>query len=64
MPVLALCWALRVNAAGSSLPDPLIAKNGSRVTNAVAWQSQRRPELLELFRENIYGRMPVRRPTR
>ena len=62
LPVLALCCALHVNAAGPSLPDPLVANSGLKITNAKAWQSQRRPELLELFRENIYGRMPVRRP--
>lgn len=58
---LFVCVAAAV-AADLSLPDPLVAANGSRITDVSAWRSQRRPELLELFRDNIYGRMPVRRP--
>jgi len=41
-----------------TLPDPLTANNGSRVTSLKAWTKTRRPEILELFRENVYGRMP------
>ena len=31
------------------LPDPLVAVNGRRVTDAQTWRSLRRPELLELL---------------
>src|SRR5690606_30787335 len=32
------------------------------VTTAKQWISERRPELIELFREHVYGREPVLRP--
>jgi hypothetical protein len=40
------------------LPDPLIANSGQSVTTAEQWQQVRRPELLELFRKHVYGRVP------
>lgn len=45
-----------------SLPNPLVTAKGKPVTTAKQWTQQRRPEILELFRENIYGRVPVQRP--
>lgn len=44
-----------------TLPDPLILNNGTRVRDAAAWTSQRRPELLELFAREVYGRTPAAR---
>jgi hypothetical protein len=44
------------------LPDPLTLQNGTKVTSAAQWREQRRGEILELFRKNIYGRAPVGRP--
>jgi len=44
------------------LPDPLTTANGTKVGSAVAWRQQRRPEILELFRTHVYGRMPIGRP--
>ena len=41
------------------LPDPLVCADGSRVTNSETWLSQRRPEILGLYRENIFGRSPA-----
>jgi len=40
------------------LPDPLITESGKRVTSAKMWFDQRRPEILRLFQENVYGRSP------
>ena len=40
------------------LPDPLTLKNGRKVTTAAMWSKQRRPELLEDFQREIYGRTP------
>jgi hypothetical protein len=40
------------------LPDPLILKNGKRVTSAKIWWTRRRPEIVELFDREIYGRVP------
>jgi hypothetical protein len=40
------------------LPDPLVLKNGERVTTALAWWSKRRPEIVEDFDREVYGRVP------
>jgi len=40
------------------LPDPLITLSGKKVTTARLWNNERRQEILELFRENVYGRVP------
>jgi len=42
-----------------TLPDPLVATDGTLVTNAATWFNQRRPEILELYREHIFGHSPV-----
>ena len=41
-----------------TLPDPLVAADGRQIDTAEAWQQQRRPELLRLFQEQVYGRCP------
>jgi hypothetical protein len=40
------------------LPDPLVLINGKKVTSAKDWWSKRRPEIVELFDREIYGRVP------
>ncbi len=40
------------------LPDPLITNNGKKVTSPRLWRKVRRQEILELFREYVYGRVP------
>jgi len=40
------------------LPDPLAMKNGRKVTSAKMWWDQRRPEIVEDFDREIYGRVP------
>lgn len=45
-----------------TLPDPLIMSDGTKVADARAWKSARRPEILELFRTYVYGRAPIERP--
>jgi hypothetical protein len=47
----------------SLLPDPLRFGNGARVLDARAWEQRRRPELIDLFDREIYGRVPRRAPT-
>ena len=37
------------------LPDPLVLKNGQKVTTAQMWWNQRRPEIVEDFDREIYG---------
>lgn len=41
-----------------TLPDPLVLNNGKKVTTAKMWWEQRRPEIVEDFDREIYGRMP------
>jgi hypothetical protein len=41
-----------------SLPDPLILKNGKKVTSSKIWWNTRRPEITEDFDREIYGRVP------
>ena len=45
-----------------SLPDPLTLKNGQKVTTAARWWEQRRPEIVEDFDREIYGRVPTNVP--
>lgn len=45
-----------------SLPDPLLLKNGKRVTSAKAWWTYRRPEIMEDFDREVYGRVPANTP--
>ena len=41
-----------------TLPDPLVCLDGTHVTNAETWFNRRRPEILELYRTEIFGRSP------
>jgi pimeloyl-ACP methyl ester carboxylesterase len=45
-----------------NLPDPLVLKNGQRVTSAKMWWDQRRPEIVEDFDREVYGRIPKNTP--
>jgi len=40
------------------LPDPLVLKSGKKITTAKMWWDQRRPEIVEDFDREIYGRVP------
>jgi hypothetical protein len=44
------------------LPDPLRLANGKPVRTAKAWWNKRRPELVEIYDREIYGRMPKNLP--
>lgn len=45
-----------------NLPDPLVLKNGQMVTTVEIWWNHRRPEILEDFDREIYGRVPKDTP--
>src|SRR5271168_4302291 len=45
-----------------SLPDALKLNNGKSVRDARAWYSKRRPEIVEMFETQQYGRAPGRPP--
>ncbi len=46
----------------TSLPDPLVLNNGKKVTDAKTWWARRRPEIVEAFDREIYGRVPKSTP--
>jgi hypothetical protein len=48
--------------AYTNLPDPLVLKNGAKVTSAEMWWSQRWPEIQEDFDREILGRTPAGLP--
>lgn len=41
-----------------TLPDPLKTEDGTTITTAADWQQRRRPELLRLFEQQMFGRAP------
>ncbi len=45
-----------------NLPDPLTLNNGQKVTTPEMWWQQRRPEIVEYFDREVYGRVPANVP--
>ena len=45
-----------------TLPDPLVLQNGQPVRDAATWFNVRRPELIELYAREIFGRVPSTAP--
>lgn len=45
-------------AGGYILPDPLVFTSGKPVRTAKDWQNKRRPEIIQIFEENQFGRSP------
>jgi len=43
-----------------TLPDPLMLADGTKVTDAQTWWERRRPEILRLFEQHVYGKSPGR----
>jgi hypothetical protein len=46
----------------TTLPDPLVMKDGTKVTTAKTWWKRRRPEIVEDFDREVYGRLPKNIP--
>ncbi len=46
----------------TSLPDPLVLRNGQKITTSKEWWDKRRPEVVEDFDREIYGRLPPHIP--
>ena len=47
------------------LPDLLVCQDGKKVETAQTWIEKRRPEILKLFKEEVYGDSPENKiPTR
>ncbi len=45
-----------------TIPDPLILNDGKKVTTPKIWWEVRRPEIVEYFDREIYGRVPKQTP--
>ena len=45
-----------------NLPDPLTLDSGAKVTSPEVWWTQRRPEIVEDFDREVYGRTPASTP--
>jgi len=45
-----------------ALPDALILNNGKKVTAPKMWWKERRPEIVEMFDREVYGRVPEHKP--
>ena len=45
-----------------NLPDPLVMNDGTKVTTPEQWWLRRRPEIVEDFNREVYGRQPENLP--
>lgn len=57
LTTIALLMSQPISASEPS--DPLKTQAGDVVTNTEEWRTTRRPEILKLFREQVYGVRPV-----
>lgn len=46
-----------------NLPDPLVLDDGEKVATTEMWWDERRPQIMEDFDREIYGRMPPSTPS-
>ena len=42
-----------------TLPD-LLSSNGKKISNVKQWERSRKPEILSLYQQHVYGRIPGR----
>ena len=54
--------AQAANPEPQDVPELMVTKAGDKVKDVATWEKVRRPELLDVFLENEYGRRPVERP--
>src|SRR5438445_1711259 len=45
-----------------TLPDPLVMRDGTKGADAKTWTDKRRPEILKLYEDHVYGKTPGGRP--
>ena len=46
-----------------NLPDPLTLNDGQKVTTPQMWWEKRRPQIVEMFEKDVYGRVPKNVPS-
>ncbi len=44
------------------LPDALTTKSGRKITTTAQWWNERRPEIVDDFEKEVYGKMPAKTP--
>ena len=44
-----------------TLPEVLVTQNGQKVSTVKDWETRRRPEILALFSEHVYGKTPSKK---
>ena len=44
-------------------PDALVTESGKKVTSAKQWRKVRRPEIIRLFEDHVYGHIPENVPS-
>lgn len=44
------------------LPPLLVANDGMAISTAEQWNAKRRPEVLSLFQQHVFGNLPAKRP--
>lgn len=54
----AFAFAQQPGPRGPAWPDALILQNGAPVQDRATFEQKRRPEIVRLFEENLYGRTP------
>jgi hypothetical protein len=69
-PALLACTAAFAQRPGTNydeskvpqytLPDPLVMSSGERVRDARTWTARRRPEILEMYTTEVFGRSPAK----
>ncbi|MEM6733822.1 MAG: acetylxylan esterase, partial [Myxococcota bacterium] len=55
---MASIWIAQLEPPYPNLPDPLVFSTGGPVRSVPTWETKRRGEVLELFRQHVYGRSP------
>lgn len=50
----------QAKTSGYNLPEVLKTIDGGNVTSLAVWKKNRRPEIVTLFEDNVYGQMPER----
>jgi len=60
--LLSIVGSLMTFVAAAELPPLLRTQDGRMATSAATWEKVRRPEILGLFRTNVFGVRPVERP--
>lgn len=48
------------NVPSYELPNPLVSESGNPITSTEDWKNLRRPEILALFEDHVYGRRPAK----